>query len=66
LRLCFQAHKRKNWLFANTPKGATASVVLYSILEKAAENGIHPRRYLEWLLTRLTDAKSSAFDELLP
>jgi transposase len=57
---------RKNWLFANTPAGASASVVLYSVLATASENGLHPRRYLEWLLTRLTAAKSSVVGNLLP
>lgn len=50
LRLCSQAHKRKNWLFANTPGGAQASSVIYSLIETAKENGLDPYRYLLWLL----------------
>ena len=41
---------RKNWLFANTPGGAQASSVIYSLIETAKENGLDPYRYLLWLL----------------
>ena len=37
---------RKNWLFANTPDGAQASSVIYSLIETAKENGLDPYRYL--------------------
>ena len=37
---------RKNWLFANTPRGARASAVIYSIIETAKENGLKPYDYL--------------------
>jgi transposase len=37
---------RKNWLFANTPRGAKASAILYSIIETAKENGLNPYEYL--------------------
>lgn len=41
---------RKNWLFANTPSGARASAVIYSLMETAKENGLDPYKYLVWLL----------------
>ena len=41
---------RKNWLFANTPGGAQASAVIYSLIETAKENGLDPYRYLLWIL----------------
>ncbi|MGN8890392.1 IS66 family transposase [Dysosmobacter sp. HCP28S3_G4] len=41
---------RKNWLFANTPGGAQASSVIYSLIETAKENGLDPYRYLLWVL----------------
>ena len=44
---------RKNWLFANTPRGATTSALLYSIVETAKENGLIPFEYLVHLLTTL-------------
>jgi len=40
---------RKNWLFANTPRGAKASAVLYSIIETAKENGVNPYEYLIYI-----------------
>ena len=41
---------RKNWLFANTPGGARASAVIYSLIETAKENELDPYRYLLWVL----------------
>ena len=40
---------RKNWLFANTPSGAKASAILYSIIETAKENGGNPYEYLTYV-----------------
>ena len=37
---------RKNWLFSNTPGGAKASAILYSIIETAKESGVVPFDYL--------------------
>lgn len=44
---------RKNWLFANTPKGAKASAVTYSLIETAKENGLKPYEYLRYVLEQL-------------
>ncbi|WP_236013085.1 transposase domain-containing protein, partial [Heyndrickxia sporothermodurans] len=44
---------RKNFLFSNTPKGARASAIIYSIVETAKENGLNPYYYLRYLLTIL-------------
>ena len=41
---------RKNFLFANTPEGATGSAVMFSLIETAKENGIDPFTYLTYLL----------------
>ena len=53
---------RKNFLFANTPKGATGSAVMFSLIQTAIENGLDPYKYLTWLLktannAALTDAE---------
>ena len=40
---------RKNWLFANTPRGARASAILFSIIETAKENGLNPYEYLTYI-----------------
>lgn len=42
---------RKNWLFANTPNGARASAIYYSLIVTARENGLNPFEYLAWILT---------------
>jgi transposase len=57
---------RKAWLFSNTPSGAAASSVMYSIMETAKDNGLHPFRYMEFLLEMLPSAKSSDLESLLP
>lgn len=41
---------RKNFLFANTPKGAKGSAVMFSLIQTAIENGLDPYKYLTWLL----------------
>jgi transposase/uncharacterized coiled-coil protein SlyX len=60
---------RKNWLFANTSRGAKASAIIYSIIESAKENGLNPFPYLSFLFEQLPniDAKDpSIIDGLLP
>jgi hypothetical protein len=42
---------RKNWLFANTPRGAKTSAILFSIIETAKENGLNPFEYLVYVLS---------------
>ena len=44
---------RKNWLFANTPRGAKSSAIIYSIVETAKENGLVPFAYLTYLFEKL-------------
>jgi transposase len=57
---------RKNWLFANTVKGAEASAVIYSIVVTAQESGLNPLAYLTYLLEQLPNATTSALDDFLP
>jgi len=57
---------RKNWLFANTPRGATASAIIYSLVETAKENGLAPYAYLTYLFEQLPDLKTSQLDTVLP
>jgi transposase len=60
---------RKNWLFANTPAGATSSAVIYSIIETAKENGLDPYRYLLWIFQEAPKVKEkddSWFKTFLP
>jgi transposase len=44
---------RKNWMFANTPRGAKASATIYSLIETAKENGLHPYNYLKHLFEQV-------------
>lgn len=46
---------RKNWLFADTPKGAAASAAVYSLIETAKANGLDVYLYLQNLLANMTD-----------
>ena len=57
---------RKAWLFSNTPKGARASAVVYSIVETAKENGLIPFEYLKCLFEKLPDLNHESIDELMP
>ncbi|SUY52736.1 IS66 family transposase [Lacrimispora sphenoides] len=41
---------RKNWLFADTPRGASASAAIYSIVETAKANGLNIYTYLQYLI----------------
>ena len=50
---------RKNFLFANTPKGATGSAVMFSLIQTAIENSLDPYRYLTWLMKTAKDADLS-------
>jgi hypothetical protein len=43
---------RKNWLFAGSPRGASASAFIYSLIESAKANGLEPKRYLNELFER--------------
>lgn len=36
---------RRNWLFSDTPEGATASAIIYSLLVTAQVNGLNPYEY---------------------
>ena len=40
---------RKNFLFANTPSGATSSAVIFSMIETAKANGLDPYKYLTYI-----------------
>jgi len=52
-RLCRALHKRKAWLFADTPKGAEASAIYYSLIETAKANGLDSYAYLRQVLAQL-------------
>lgn len=41
---------RKGWLFCDSPKGATSSAIVYSVVEMAKANGLNIYEYLNFLL----------------
>ncbi len=49
---------RKNWLFADTVRGAEASANLYSLTATAKANGIEPWAYLERVFAELPKAQT--------
>ena len=60
---------RKNFLFANTAKGATASSNIYSIVETAKANNLVVERYLVYLfdnLSKIDIYDSESLENLMP
>ena len=51
---------RRNWLFSGSPRGATASAVLFSIIQTARANSKEPYWYLRKLFEELPTARSQA------
>ena len=50
---------RKNWLFSASPKGATASAIVYTIVEMAKANDLNTYKYLTYLLSQRPNDKMS-------
>ena len=61
---------RKGWLFSDTPDGAEASAVIYSLMETAKANGLRLEDSIHHLLTvlpeRFEDNPNADIDDLLP
>lgn len=61
---------RKNWLFSNTPSGARASAIYYSLIVTAKENGLNPFEYLTRILSNAPNLGNPGFvgaiSDLLP
>ena len=61
---------RKGWLFADTPQGAEASAIIYSLMETAKANHLRLDDYLLHLLSilpeRAEQRKDFEMDDLLP
>lgn len=64
------ATARRAWLFADTPKGAFANGVLYTLVESARANELDVYEYLKCLLTEMPNnhhlEDPSVIDSLLP
>lgn len=50
---------RKNFLFHDTVKRATASAIVYTLAETAKVNGLSSALYLETVMTKMLDYKMS-------
>ena len=58
---------RKNWIFADTVRGAEASANLYSLIETAKANDLEPWAYLQRVFTELPKAETlEDVEALLP
>ena len=58
---------RKAWLFSDTPGGAHASALIYSLIETTKANGLEPYTWLRRVLRKLPAAKTAdEFEALLP
>jgi hypothetical protein len=57
---------RKNYMFAGSDSGGERAAAMYSLIGTCKLNGINPRAYLDFVLTRIADHKINRIDELLP
>lgn len=56
---------RKNWLFSGSPKGASASAAVYSIIESAKANNLNPYKYLYFIFSQLPGVQFGQHPEFL-
>ncbi|MED1872043.1 IS66 family transposase, partial [Brevibacillus borstelensis] len=56
---------RRNWLFSGSPKGASASAAVYSIIESAKANGLNPYKYLYFIFKNLPGVQFGQHPEFL-
>lgn len=65
---------RKNFLFANTARGAKSSAIMFSLIETAKENGLNPFKFLthvfknapNWDIRNNTDMLQFLIPHLIP
>lgn len=57
---------RKNFLFANTPRGATASAVMFSIIQTAIANKLDPYDYLTYIFREAPKMAAGKEDWITP
>lgn len=59
---------RKGWLFSDSPEGAEASAISYSIAETALENGLNVYKYITYVLEKrpTEEMADSELEKLLP
>ena len=57
---------RKNWLFSGSPRGASTSAAIYSLIETAKANGLSTYKYLNHILKELPGLAPEFLEEYLP
>ncbi len=58
---------RRAWLFSDTPQGARASAICYSLVESAKLNNLEPSTYIEHILNHIAAADTlEKIEVLLP
>ncbi len=64
------AKERRAWLFADTPKGAKANAILYTLAETAKANDLDAYEYLKYLLEEMPNnrhlEKPYILDDYMP
>ena len=56
---------RRAWLFADTPKGAVANAMLYTLEESAKQNKLDVYGYFNYLLITMPNVDFHNYPELL-
>ena len=59
------ATARRAWLFADTPKGAKANAILYTLVESARANQLNVFEYLKYLLAEIPNSGFLEHPEIL-
>ncbi len=59
---------RRNWLFNDTPEGADASAIVYTMVEMAKAHNLNIYKYLNYLFEHLPETKmtDSELSKLAP
>ena len=59
---------RKNWLFSESPEGAKASAIVYTMVEMAKAHDLNIYKYLNYLLEQRPSSKwtDGQFEKLAP
>ena len=59
------ATARRAWLFADSPKGARANAILYTLVESARANKLDVYEYLKYLLTEMPNNRHLEHPEII-
>ena len=57
---------RRNWTFAGSDAGGRRAAAMYTLIETAKLNGVDPRAWLAYVLSRINDHPMAQLGDLLP